>query len=84
MVWNMTTSQCVKFRLMELCREKNVTFYGLARSAAVPPSTVKSILNGASRNPGIVTIKMLCDALEISLAEFFDTEEFRNLEQEIK
>ncbi len=61
-----------------------MAFNALARSAAVSPSTVKGILNGASQNPGIVTIKMLCDGLDISLTEFFDTEEFRNLEQEIR
>ena len=54
----------------------------LARSAGMPPTTVKNILNGASQNPGIVTIKMLCDGLDISLIEFFDTEDFRSLEQE--
>ena len=43
-----------------------------------------SILNGVSQNPGIVTIKKLCDGLEITLIEFFDTKEFRALEQEIQ
>ena len=56
----------------------------LARSAGMPPTTVKNILNGASKNQGIVTIKMLCDGLDISLIEFFDTEDFRSLEQEIQ
>ena len=58
--------------------------HALARSAGVSPSTVKSILNGASKNPGIVTIKMLCDGLNISLTDFFDTDAFRELEQEIR
>lgn len=52
--------------------------------SAVAPSTIKNILYGKSRNPGIVTIKMLCDGLGITLIEFFDTPEFGNLEQEIK
>ena len=69
---------------VKLCAERNIAFNALARSAAVPPSTLKSILNGNSKNPGIVTLKMLCDGLDISLTEFFDTEEFRNLEQEIR
>ena len=56
----------------------------LARRAGIPPSTVKNILNGASKNPGVVTIKMICDGLGISLIEFFDTGEFRELEQEIR
>ena len=50
----------------------------------MPPTTVKNILNGASRNPGIVTIKMICDGFGISLVEFFDTKEFRELEQELQ
>ena len=45
---------------------------------------MKNIVNGVSQNPGIVTIKKLCDGLEITLVEFFDTEEFRALEQEIQ
>lgn len=57
---------------------------GLARSAGLPPTTVKNILNGASRNPGIVTIKIICDGLGITLIDFFNTESFRNLEQEIQ
>ncbi len=52
--------------------------------SGVPPSTIKNILYGKSKNPGIVTIKMLCDGLGISLTEFFDTKEFAELEQEIK
>lgn len=80
----MVTAKCVADRIIELCAERNIAFNALARSAAVPPSTLKSILNGNSKNPDIVTLKMLCDGLDISLTEFFDTEEFRNLEQEIR
>jgi transcriptional regulator with XRE-family HTH domain len=64
--------------------ERRLSFNALARLSAVPPTTVKNILNGSSRNPGIVTIKKLCDGLDITLIEFFDTEEFRALEQEIQ
>ena len=81
---SMTTLTCVAQRILQLCKERGITVHALARSAGVSPSTVKSILNGASRNPGVVTIKMLCDGLNISLPEFFDTEEFRTLEQEIR
>ena len=80
----MTTRECVANRIIELCRERNMTINGLARLSALPPSTLKNIVNGVSQNPGIVTIKKLCDGLEITLIEFFDTEEFRALEQEIQ
>ena len=80
----MTTRVCVANRIIELCQERNMAINALARSAGIPPSTVKNILNGASKNPGVVTIKMICDGLGISLTEFFDTDVFRELEQEIR
>ena len=72
----MNTYTAVRDRLLQLCGQKNMS--------AVPPSTVKNILYGKSTNPGIVTIKMLCDGLGISLVDFFDTPTFRSLEQEIQ
>lgn len=80
----MNTLDTFKARLLVLCDEKNMTINRLANESGIPPSTVKGILYGRSQNPGIVTIKKICDGLGISLAEFFDTEEFKNLEQEIK
>ena len=56
----------------------------MSNHAAVPQSTVKSILGGESKNPGTVSVKKLCDAFEITLKEFFDTPYFDTLEQEIK
>lgn len=80
----MDTRKAVAERILMLCKERNISVHMLARTSAVPPSTVKNIMNGGSKNPGIVTIKKLCDGLEISLTDFFDTDVFRNLEQEIK
>jgi len=74
----------VKKRLLMLCKEHSVTQNGLSYLSGVSQSTIKSILNGESKNPGIVTIKKLCDGLNISIIEFFDTPEFRDLEQELK
>ena len=80
----MTTRECVANRILELCAQRKMNINMLIRSSALPPSTVKNIINGVSRNPGIVTLKMICDGLDISLTEFFDTENFRKLEQEIR
>lgn len=71
-------------RIYELCDERNITPNALSYLSGIPQSTLKSILGGESKNPGIVTLKKLCDGFEISIIDFFDTEEFRNLEQEIK
>ena len=80
----MDTYTAVKNRLLRLCEEKHMSIHKLAMESAVPPSTVKNILYGKSLNPGVVTLKMLCDGLGISLTEFFDTPEFKSLEQEIR
>ena len=80
----MDTRTAVANRILELCAKRNLAINALAHESAVPPSTLKNIINGGSRNPGIVTIKMLCDGLKITLPEFFDTETFRTLEQEIR
>lgn len=80
----MNTYTTVKNRILVLCEEKKMSIHKLAMESAVAPSTIKNILYGKSKNPGIVTIKMLCDGFGISLIEFFDTEEFRSLEQEVQ
>lgn len=80
----MNTRETVALRIIQLCRERGLTPNGISNIAAVPQSTIKSILNGESSNPGIVTIKKLCDGFEITLGEFFSTPEFDELEQEIK
>lgn len=80
----MNTRKAIAYRLLELCEEKRLTINGLATISAVPPSTLKNIINGGSQNAGVVTIKKLCDGLGISLFDFFNTEVFKTLEQEIK
>ena len=77
----MNTQQAVAKRILELCSKQNISINGLATISAVPPSTLKNIISGVSKNPGIVTIKKLCDGLNISLIDFFDTDTFRELEQ---
>ena len=80
----MNTKQAVAKRIVELCNERNIAMNALANIAGVSPSTVYSMLNEKSQNPGAVTIKKLCDGLEITLRQFFDSPEFDDLEQEIQ
>ena len=78
------TREVIAARIIELCGERSWTPNHLAMVSGVSQSTIKSILNGESRNPGAVTLKKLCDGFGISLGAFFATEQFENLEQEIK
>lgn len=80
----MKTKEAVTQRILQLCEEKRIAVNTLGNNAGVNPSTIYSILNGKSQNPGIVTIKKLCDGLNISLAEFFSADIFLELEQEIE
>lgn len=80
----MDTVSAVKNRILTLCGEREISINKLATLSALPPSSVKNILYGKSQNPKLLTIKMICDGLDITLSEFFSTPEFDNLEQEIK
>lgn len=80
----MTIAEATKLRIEELCSRKGINFCRLATISGVPYTTVKSIIYSQSKNPSITTIKKICDGLEITITDFFDTETFRNLEQEIK
>lgn len=71
-------------RIRELCKERGITPNGLSYISGVSQSTIKSILNGESQNPGIATIKKLCDGLNITIGEFFNTDDFNQLEQELE
>ena len=80
----MNTKEAIANRIIQLCDKRHIAINELASISGVSPSTVYSILNEKSQNPGTVTIKKLCDGLEITLGEFFSTPEFDALEQEIK
>ena len=80
----MRTKEAVAQRILELCRERNIAVNALANISGVSPSTIYSMLNKKSQNPGVVSIKKLCDGFEITVREFFDSPLFDETEQEIK
>jgi len=71
-------------RIKELCINNGIAINALANLCGMPPTTIYSMLNIKSKNPGIVSIQKICDGLGISVREFFDSPLFENLEQEIK
>ena len=80
----MNINEATRKRIRELCVERRITPNALSYICGVSQSTIKSILNSESKSPKVETIKKLCDGLEITIAQFFDTENFNSLEQEIK
>ena len=71
-------------RFKELCEERNIKINELANLSGVTPSTAYSMMGEKRHDISIITIKKFCDGLDITLGEFFSTEDFDNLEQEVK
>lgn len=80
----LNTKEAVAKRIQMLCAEHDMAVNALATVAGISPSTIYSMLNEKSQNPGVVSIKKICDGLDISIREFFDSDLFDDLEQEIK
>lgn len=80
----MTVKDAVVQRFQQICNQKDIKTNELANLAGVTPSTVYSMMDGNRRDLSIITIKKLCDGLDMTLGEFFSTPEFDALEQEIK
>ncbi len=76
----MTAKGAVEQRIQELCAQKNLTINALADHCGIASSTVYSMLTEKSKNPGILSIQKICDGLEISVREFFDSPLFEHLD----
>ena len=80
----MTIGEAVRYRILQLCEERNLSVNKLSSISGVTQSTVNNIISGRNHSATVSTIKKLCDSLGITIEEFFHSELFRDLEQEIK
>ena len=71
-------------RFQSICAERGMAPNELANISGVTPSTVYSLFDERRKNVSITTIKILCDGLDMTLGEFFNSPEFDELEQEIE
>ena len=78
----MQIREAIQKRVEQLCEEKKMSLYSLSYQSAMPTSTVKSIMNGKSKNPGIVNVKKIGEGFDMTIKEFFDSEIFDDLEPE--
>ena len=79
----MRSKRAIQIRIMGLCDDYNLTLNGLARVCGITQSTLNNIISGRNNSTTVSTIQKICDGLEIDLPRFFDSDLFRNLEQEI-
>ena len=80
----MNIGEAVRERILELCRDRDISINRLSSMSGVTQSTVNNIVSGRNRSTTISTIKKLCDGLGITIEEFFHSDLFRELEQEIQ
>ena len=80
----MNIGTAVKERILELCRERQITVNKLATLSGVTQSTLNNITSGRNQSTTVATVKKICDGLEISIVDFFSSDIFLHLEQEIQ
>lgn len=81
---HMNVGQAVRERIAELCEEKHITINKLANISGITQSTLNNIMSGRNNSTTISTIQKICDGLEITVTDFFDSPLFLGIEQEIK
>ena len=80
----MTAGEAVRARIAELIAEQGITVNKLAIKSGITQSTLQNITGGRNHSASVSTVQKLCDGLGISLRQFFDSELFEHLEQEIR
>ena len=80
----MQMKEAVVKRFQDLCRQRGIKYNELATLSGVTPSTVYSMMDSSRKDVSVVTVKKLCDGLDISIPDFFNDAIFEMLEQEIK
>ncbi len=80
----MTIGMAVKKRIFELCHARGITINKLATICGITQSTLNNITSGRNKSVTVSTIKKICDGLNITIQDFFNSELFNQLEQEIK
>ncbi|MDR0839926.1 MAG: helix-turn-helix transcriptional regulator [Christensenellaceae bacterium] len=80
----MQIGEAIRLRVLELCAERNITVNKLSTMAGITQSTLSNIISGRNKSATVSTVKKICDALEITINEFFDAKFFQELEQELR
>lgn len=78
----MKLEEAITKRIYDLCEERKISPNKLASMAGLPSATLRCIFYGRSKNPGTRTLLDLCQALEITLYDFFNDPLFKTQELE--
>lgn len=75
----MNIKNAISQRIMQLCKENNITINKLSTMAGITQSTLNDVVFGKSNNPTIKTIYYICFGLGIEIKDFFDSDLFHNM-----
>lgn len=80
----MNVKEATAKRIEELCKKQGIVYNRLANQCGITPSTIYSIFDSKKGHKTITlsTIKKVCDGLNISLKDFFDSPIFNNLDDD--
>lgn len=79
----MRSKEAMKLRILELCDTYGLTVTGLGKLCGITQSTLNNITRGRNNSTTISTVNKICNGLDIELQDFFDSDLFRDLEQEV-
>ena len=80
----MKVGEAVRRRIRDLCAERGITLNKLSTISGITQSTLNNIVSGRNNSATVATIQKICNGLGITLVDFFQSELFRELEQEIE
>ena len=80
----MRIGEAAKLRIMELCRERHITINKLSTICGITQSTLNNIVSGRNQSITLSTLQKICDGLDISILDFFQSDLFCAIEQELK
>ncbi len=74
----MKLEEAITQRILNLCDKFGITPNKLASMSGLPSATIRCIFYNRSKNPGTRTLLDICQALNITLYDFFNDDLFRD------
>ncbi|MBQ3018370.1 MAG: helix-turn-helix transcriptional regulator [Clostridia bacterium] len=80
----MNIGEATRLRIIQLCNQNGITLNKLSTICGITQSTLNNVVSGRNKSVTVSTVKKICDGLEINISDFFNSDLFNGLEQEIK
>ena len=77
---NLTSSEALRKRILDLCKKRNISINHLAMMAGMPQTTVDAVVRGVTSNPRLKTIYKIARGFGMTLSEFLDFPEMNEVE----